>query len=272
MMKILNGSELAGFMKERQAKQVRGLVQADNVQPKLAIVQVKDDPVIDVYIKLKQAYGDDIGIAVDVHKITQESARETITELNADTSVHGIIVQLPLSDTSQQTEILNSVSLAKDVDGLADGSLYDPATPQAILWLLAGYNVELRGKDIVIVGRGPLVGSPLEKMMLASQLQVRSVDKAVTDLKNELVEADIIITATGQAGLITSEMIKEGAVVIDAGSAVENGAIKGDLDDEVLQRDDLKITPAKGGVGPLTVVALFDNVIKAARATITEDL
>ncbi|HEX8227000.1 MAG TPA: bifunctional 5,10-methylenetetrahydrofolate dehydrogenase/5,10-methenyltetrahydrofolate cyclohydrolase [Candidatus Saccharimonadales bacterium] len=264
-MKILDGRELAEFIKERQAKQVRALRQAHGTAPKLAIVVTIEHPAIDVYMRMKNRYGGDILIDVDIHRVKQSKALQTIAELNADDSVHGIIVQLPLEDPAQTDAIVDAVDPAKDVDALGARAVYDPATPMAILWLLAGYNVELRGKHVVLVGRGKLVGAPLERMLLASGIDVEVADSKTADLAATCLSADIIVTATGRPGLVTSDMIKQGAVVVDAGVAGEQGKTVGDLDAAVYDRDDLTITPTKGGVGPLTICALFDNVIRAAR-------
>lgn len=264
-MKLLNGLEIAGFIKERQAKQVRSLKQSNNIKPRLAIVQLKDDPVINTYVRLKSKYGQDVGIEVDVYKIEQKDAVTAIKRLNSDDNVHGIIVQLPLANTQQTDEILKTVSPKKDVDGLGSTKYFDPATPMAIMWLLAGYNVDLRQKDILLIGRGKLVGKPLEKMLKASNYNVRVAGRDTKDLTEETKKADIIITATGSPAIIYSNMIKEKAVIVDAGVASEDGKTVGDVADEVYKREDLTITPKKGGVGPLTVCALFDNVIKAAR-------
>ena len=151
-MKILNGLELVGFIKERQAHQVRSLRQSKSTVPKLAIIRTNPDPVVDSYMRLKQTYGSDIGVEVDVVTIDQSQALTAINDLNTDPTVYGIIVQIPIPDPSQTTQILNAVSLAKDVDGLAEGTTYDAPTPIAINWLLAGYNIGLEGKNIVIVG------------------------------------------------------------------------------------------------------------------------
>jgi methylenetetrahydrofolate dehydrogenase (NADP+) / methenyltetrahydrofolate cyclohydrolase len=264
-MKILNGSELAGFIKERQAKTVRGLIQADDVHPKLAIVQVKDDPVINTYVRLKKRYGADIGIEVDIHFIPQEEIAKLLQKLNADESVHGIIVQLPLTDTAQTDEIVNMVSADKDVDALGAKAKFDPATPMAIMWLLSGYNIDLAGKHVLLVGRGKLVGAPLEKMLLSGDIDVEVIDRGAKDLSEHTKQADIVITATGSPAILYSNMIKQNAVVVDAGVASEEGKTVGDLAADVYERDDLTITPTKGGVGPLTVCALFENVIRAAR-------
>lgn len=270
-MKLLNGKDLAGFIQERQAHQVRGLRQAGHVQPKLAIVVTVENPVIDVYMRMKKAYGADILIDTEVHHVKQPDAPAKIKELNADPSVHGIIVQLPLEDPSQTDEIVGLVAPEKDVDALGKHASYDPATPMAILWLLAGYNIDLAGKHVLLVGRGKLVGAPLERMLVASGVDVSVADRSTTDLKAEALKADVIITATGSPAILSPDMIKHGAIVVDAGVAGEEGKTVGDLAPEVYDRDDLTITPTKGGVGPLTVCALFENVIRAARTTLPKE-
>lgn len=269
-MKLLNGSELAGFIKERQAKQVRALRQADGVVPKLAIIRTNPDPVVDSYMKLKQGYGEDILVEVAVHTITQSEALDRIAALNADASVHGVIVQIPLPDPTQTSEILNTVATSKDVDGLASGTMFDPATPMAVLWLLAGYNVELQGKHIVVVGQGRLVGKPLTRILQDSGYEVEAVDKSVDDLGEVTKNADVLITATGVPGLITADMVKPNVVIVDAGVATDSNGLVGDVAADVRQLPNITITPEKGGVGPLTVCALFDNVIRAARASTSE--
>lgn len=266
-MKLLNGSELAGFIKERQAHEVRGLRQAWNVQPKLAIIVTVEHPAIQTYVRMKQRYGVDLLVDVDVHRVAQVEVPELIGRLNEDKTVHGIIVQLPLDDPSHTEDIVNLVAPAKDVDALGKNATLDPATPLAILWLLAGYNISFEGKKIVLVGRGKLVGAPLERMLLASGYDVQVVDRKTPDVAAVVSTADILITATGTPGLVTAAMIKENAVVVDAGVAGEQGKTVGDLAEDVYERDDLTITPTKGGVGPLTICALFDNVIRSARAT-----
>jgi len=264
-MKILNGSELAGFIKERQAHQVRGLRQSLGIQPKLAIIVTVDHPAIEIYVRMKQRYGADILVDVDVHRVEQTAVAALIKQLNEDKTVHGIIVQLPLADPSETDAICNLVDPGKDVDALGERAVYDPATPMAIMWLLAGYNIDFAGKHIVLVGRGKLVGAPLERILLAAGYDVASVDKETTDIAPIVKGADVIITATGNPNLISSDSIKQGAVVVDAGVAGEEGRTIGDLAADVRERDDLTITPEKGGVGPLTICALFDNVIRAAR-------
>ena len=263
-MKLLDGKELAGFIKERQAKDVRRL-RATKIFPKLAIVQVKDDPVINTYVRLKKSYGADIGIEVEQHLPEQANVPKLLEKLNADKAVNGIIVQLPLSNPAQTEEIVNMVAPQKDVDALGSKSQFEPATPMAILWLLAGYNVELKNKHILLIGRGKLVGEPLEKILKNSGHDVEVIGREVEDLAKHTKNADIIITATGSPAVLYPDMIKHGAVVVDAGVASESGKTVGDLSPEVYKRDDLTVTPERGGVGPLTVCALFENVIRAAQ-------
>ena len=260
-MRELNGSELAGFIKERQAKQVRALRQAWHINPRLAIVTDVENPVIETYMRLKQRYGADILIDVEIHRVPAGGALEVIQELNNRDDVQGIILQLPISNSDQTDELLESIREDKDVDGLRKRAIFQAATPTAISWLLAGYGVDLKGKKVAIVGRGRLVGAPLEKMWLKSDVDVTVFEKG--DDLSQLINYDIIVSATGVPGLIKSQMVKAKAVVVDAGTASENGKIVGDVSEEVRQRNDVIITPKKGGVGPLTVSALFDNVITA---------
>ena len=260
-MRELNGSELAGFIKERQAKQVRALRQAWHINPRLAIVTDVENPVIETYMRLKQRYGADILIDVEIHRVPAGGALEVIQELNNRDDVQGIILQLPISNSDQTEELLESIREDKDVDGLRKRAIFQAATPTAISWLLAGYGIDLKGKKVAIVGRGRLVGAPLEKMWLKSDVDVTVFEKG--DDLSQLINYDIIVSATGVPGLIKSQMIKPKTVVVDAGTASENGKIVGDASEEVRQRNDVIITPKKGGVGPLTVSALFDNVITA---------
>lgn len=264
-MKLLNGSELSGYIKERQAKQVRSLRQSWRVFPRLAILYTSNNPTIKTYMRLKHEYGADIGVIVDIYNPSESELLEQINKLNNDDSVHGIIIQLPLNNPNQVEEAVNAVNGEKDVDGLGINARFSPATAMAINWLLVGYNINLDEKRIAIVGNGRLVGSPLAKMWRDSKFDVSVFDSKTKNLSEALSSADIIVSATGVPGLIKNEMIKGGAVVVDAGTASEHGKIVGDLAEDVRERDDLSITPQKGGVGPLTVSALFDNVILSAR-------
>lgn len=270
-MKILNGTELASYIKQRQAQQVRALRQAHSIAPKLAIVVTVNNPVIETYMRLKERYGSDILVDVDIYRIEQTEVKKLLNKLSKDQTVHGVIVQLPLKDPAQTDVIVNLVDPSKDVDALGAKSTFEPATPMAIMWLLAGYNVNLAGKRVLLIGRGKLVGGPLEKLLSDSGIDVHVVDRETANLAEESQEADVIITATGSPSVLTSAMIKQGAVVVDAGVASEDGKTIGDVAKDVYTRDDLTITPTKGGVGPLTVCALFENVIRAAQRRAEKD-
>lgn len=266
MTKILDGSELVGYIKERQAHQVRALRQAFRVAPHLVIVKSKTaSPVIDTYVRMKIRYGEDILIETTVLTLDEAEMIERIKGLNEDEDVHGIIVQLPLDDTSNTDEILETIAPQKDVDGLGPRALFDSATAKAINWLLAGYAIDLKEKKIVLVGNGRLVGAPLARMWRESGYDVEVVTKNTENIAGILRQSNLIVTATGVPHLITSEMVAIGSVVVDAGTASEEGRIVGDIDETLRSRDDLTITPEKGGVGPLTVAGLFDNVITAAQ-------
>jgi methylenetetrahydrofolate dehydrogenase (NADP+)/methenyltetrahydrofolate cyclohydrolase len=256
-MKLLNGSELASYIKQRQIHQVRALRQARGIAPKLAIVVTVDNPVIETYMRLKERYGADILIDVEIHRVKQTEVKEILNMLSNDEEVQGIIVQLPLEDPAQTEAVVNLVAPEKDVDALGQKALFDPATPMAIMWLLAGYNIDL-------------AGAPLEKILRETGIDVQAVDRQTDGLAEKAQEADVIITATGSPAILKADMIKQGAVVVDAGVASESGKTVGDLADDVYERDDLTITPKKGGVGPLTVCSLFENVIRAAQRAAEE--
>ncbi len=266
--KILNGKELQSYIKERQLKQSRGLLQQQGVKPKMAILIVGEPSgSIKLYVGVKQKYGEDIEVDVEVINVDDiNQAKTAVENLNNDKNTHGIIVQLPMADEADPQELLDTISPNKDIDGLSSESNYEPATSNAVLWLLNGYNIELaQGKKIAIVGQGRLVGKPLFKAMSQADYLVEAIDNATPNPNEIIAEADIIITATGQPALITSDIVKNNAIVVDAGVAEVNGQQVGDVDDSVYERDDLTITPKnKGGVGPLTVSALFDNLLIAA--------
>lgn len=273
MTKFLVGRELAEYIKERQAKQVRNLRQAWGTIPKLVIVKSDQaSPVIEAYVRMKRKYSADILVETEVHSVSEVDMSALIERLNKDTSVHGMIVQLPLSKPEHTDEITALVAPEKDVDGLGPRAVFDSATATAISWLVVGYGIELSNKKIALVGNGRLVGAPLAKMWRASGYDVTVIDRATEDIAAVLRQSDVIVTAAGVPHLITSAMIKPGAVVVDAATTSEGGLIVGDVDESVRERDDVTITPEKGGVGPLTITSLFENVITAARTAAAQAL
>lgn len=259
-MKILNGKELAGFIKERQFTTVRGM----HTKPKLLIIRDSDNPVIMKYVNLKKQYGDDIGVIVeDFYAKNTAEIREKILAANTDDSINGIIVQLPITERKKTDELTSLINAKKDVDGLSGkDDAFDSATATAINWLLAGYDVNLKQSKIALVGRGKLVGAPLYKMWANSGFDVNVFGRG--DDLSMLRNYDVIVSATGVPHLITNEMVAPGAVVVDAGTASEDGVLVGDVDNSVRDRNDIAaITPHFGGVGPLTVTCLFEHVIEA---------
>lgn len=264
MTKLLDGRELSGYIKERQAHLVKSL-RAKKIFPKLLILRDNDSPVIGKYVALKKLYGEDIGVEV-VDKLEKDDSKlkNLVLEANKDDSISGIIIQLPLKNSQNPDEILNLIAPEKDVDGLSKNGKFDSATATAINWLLAGYNINLENQKIALVGRGRLVGAPLEKMFKNSNFNVTTFEKG--DSLDSLNTFDVIISATGVPGLLKNEHIKPGAVIVDAGTASEGGVLKGDLEESVRNREDLAaLTPKIGGVGPMTVTVLFDDVISASQ-------
>lgn len=253
-MKLLDGRQVAEYLQERHARTVRGL----GFIPGLAIIRMGDDAATTKYLAAKIRYGEEIGVPVMVFTETATTIKGRVKALNSQHPVTGIIVQLPLSDDRLTDEVLAAVDPAKDVDGLGPDSPYDAATPKAILWLLAAYNIDFTNKLIAVVGQGRLIGKPLADALKASGETIERIDIKTKGITAKVAAADIIIAATGTPTVITSAMIKPGAVVVDCGSPAS------ELSPELLERTDIMHTPNPGGVGPMTVAALFDNLLIAA--------
>ena len=263
-VKYLKGSELADYVKARQARQVRMLRQAHGIVPRLLIIHsINAGEVIQTYVRMKRLYGGDILVEVDVIACEQTEMPAVIERANADENIHGIILQLPLDDPSQTEALCSLIHPGKDVDGLGPRASFVSATAEAIDWLLAGHGVELPGKSIAIVGNGKLVGRPLSTMWRERGYEVQVCDKDTDDIDAVLLSSDVIVSATGVAKLLRDDNRPRRAVVVDAGTVSEDGRIVGDADPALQSRGDLTITPPKGGVGPLTIVLLFDHVIRA---------
>ncbi|QQR52549.1 bifunctional 5,10-methylenetetrahydrofolate dehydrogenase/5,10-methenyltetrahydrofolate cyclohydrolase [bacterium] len=253
-MKLLNGRELALFLQNRHASLVAGMT----VPPRLAIIRSQDNIAADKYLRAKSIYGAAIGAKVDVYSEAPADIIRRIKSLGDDPAVTGIIVQLPLPDDDLTNQALAAVPASKDVDGLGHNSPFEATTPKAVLWLLAAYDVPVQGK-IAVVGQGRLIGKPLADRLEAAGHNVLRCDIRTIDLANVLGDADMLFSATGQAHLITTHMIKTGAVVVDAGSPAP------EFEPAVYDRSDLILTPNPGGVGPMTVACLFDNLLIASQ-------
>lgn len=265
MLQYISGKEIADEQEIVQRAQVQ-LFEKKGIVPRLAIIQTVSSSVIDTYVRLKKKYSEQIGVEVVHYNIVPEEVETTITFLNNDPEIHGIIVQLPLDPSLNQDTVLNLVAKNKDVDGLTKESLFVPPTVQAILWLLEKYVTDLSHKKIALVGKGRLVGAPLERELLKRDITARVFTKE--DSLDDLYNFEVIISATGVPNLLTNIHIQSAAYVLDAGTAEENGAIHGDAADELYNRDDISITPTKGGVGILTVRALFENTLLACEKNI----
>ena len=257
---LLPGIAIAAREQERQANQIEGMT----VKPHLAIIQVGNDSASDAFVKVKQRYGEAIGVKVTLHKLDSKDLNAKLAQLNNDDTVHGIIVQLPLPAELNADEVLNQIEPAKDVDGLGADSQYASATPAAILGLLKEHQIDLADRKIAILGQGRLVGKPLAQILQDQGHQPTVFDEHSPNIAAELPKYNVIITATGQPGLLTSQMVAAGTVIVDAGTSRVDGRLVGDVDPELYERGDIQVSPVPGGVGPLTVCALFANLLQAA--------
>ncbi len=248
-MKLLNGSELTGYISERQAKQVRVLRQSHGVAPKMVVVRANSDMDSDSLTSVNKNYATGISVDLEIANVENSQIINEISKFNSDSSVHGIVVQLSPTD-SQTDNILNVVTPGKDVAGLGENTTFDTPTPLAIDWLLAGYNVDLRGKNIVIVGQGREVALPLAKRWQNSGLDPRLTTEKDQNLAELLRGADVLIISSELPGLKISELVKENAVIVDASGAVDNS----------------------DSIGDIATCALFDNVIRSAQASIKESV
>jgi methylenetetrahydrofolate dehydrogenase (NADP+) / methenyltetrahydrofolate cyclohydrolase len=260
---LLNGKDLAEYIKQRHFKQVQSL----GFSPVLAIIMsAQANAATRMYVKSsKSRYSQDIGATVEVHEVAGDTDKvvKLIGELNNSPEVQGIIVQLPFADLDVD-KALAEVNPSKDIDGLNPNSLFEPATPKAILWLLSSYAIEWKDKTVVVVGQGRVVGKPLADILERSQARVVRCDIDTSDLASETLKADIVVTAAGVPSLIRPGMVRPGAVIIDAGTTEMGGNLVGDVDHSLYDDETLKLTPNPGGVGPMTVAALFDNLLQAA--------
>lgn len=236
------------------------------VKPRLAIILIGNDPASILYIKMKRKIAEILGIKFDLFhlsdKVLQNEVEKLIMKLNQDKAITGIFIQLPLPSNLRREKILKLILSSKDVDGFYGN--FPAPTAQAILEILEFYKIEIKNKKIVIIGRGRLVGRPLEKLLRQMGIRPELVDKKTKNFKNILFGSDIIVTATGVPGLIKAEMVSKNTIIIDAGTAEANGKIVGDVEPLVY----LKVrsySPVPGGVGPVTVACLMRNIVEAAK-------
>ncbi|KKN33520.1 hypothetical protein LCGC14_0803000 [marine sediment metagenome] len=276
--KILDGKALANKLNLALQLEIKNTIDKTTVIPKLVTILVGKDPGSQIYIKIKQRTCEQVGIESELlqldEKISKEKLIEKINELNLNDTVHGILLQLPLPNSLRAftPEILEKISPEKDVDGLSllnKGKLFDydeelaPCTPKGIIKLLEHYNINLKGKEVVIINRSNLVGKPLIFMLLKRNATVTICHTSTLNLEDHMRRADILVVAVGRPNFVTKEKIKEGVIIIDVGTNRVDGKLCGDADlNDVLDKC-TAISPSPGGIGPLTVSFLLQNVFTA---------
>jgi methylenetetrahydrofolate dehydrogenase (NADP+) / methenyltetrahydrofolate cyclohydrolase len=279
MATIIDGKAVAAGIREQVAEEVAQFVSERGSPPGLATVLVGDDPASQIYVAGKHRACQEVGIASVGRELPGDTSQEellaVISELNADPAVHGIIVQLPLPAHLDAARATSAVNPAKDVDGLTptnagllvqgrDGLV--PATPAGVMELLRVHDTPLEGAHAVVVGRSDLVGKPVAFLLLAEHATVTICHSRTRDLAEVCRSADVLVAAVGRPRLVTGEMVREGATVIDVGMNRTDEGLVGDVDFEAAAAKARAITPVPGGVGPMTIAMLLRNTLKAARA------
>ncbi len=275
-MVLMSGRELALIIKEELGKEIK----QEKLKLTLAVVVVGNDDSSLKYINIKKQACKKVGIGFKVIKfkesVSEKKIIDVIARLNQDPKITGIIMQLPLPQEIDTNNILESISPNKDVDGLSSTNLGKlakgldglcPATPEGIINLLRYYQVPLVSKRVLVVGQSNLVGKPLALLLLREKATVTIANSKTRNLKELAQNAEIIISATGQAKLIKKGMVSKNAVVIDVGTSFIDGRVAGDVDFENVAKNASFITPNPGGVGPMTVAMLLSNVLKAYKLT-----
>ena len=273
---IIDGKAIAAKVRE----EVKRGVEQMGRKPGLATILVGDDPASAVYVRMKREDSAEVGIESFHHEpggdVAADELARLIRGLNADERVDGILLQLPLPDHLDQDEFIGLIDPSKDVDGLtaANAGLLMhsreeamvPCTPAGVMRLLEETGVELSGASAVVVGRSILVGKPMAQLLLAANATVTHCHSRTRDLPAVCREADVLVAAVGSPGLVTGDMVGEGAVVIDVGTNRTDDGLVGDVDFEAARERARAITPVPGGVGPMTRAMLLVNTLKAARA------
>ena len=278
-MALLDGKKLAGVVRNQVREQAKLFIEKWNRQPALHVVLVGEDAASQVYVRNKERFCRKAGLTSHTHNLPETTTAaelvELLEQLNADDTVDGMIVQLPLPNHINPGVVLNAIDPAKDVDGfhpvnlgrlLAGQSGLTPCTPSGCIALLDSAAVELTGANAVVVGRSTIAGKPMALMLLQRHATVTICHSRTQKLPHIVAEADLVIAATGQAELIKGEWIKKGATVIDVGmNRKADGSLVGDVEFEVAAARAALITPVPGGVGPMTVACLIANTLKAAQ-------
>ncbi|MBS3133102.1 bifunctional methylenetetrahydrofolate dehydrogenase/methenyltetrahydrofolate cyclohydrolase FolD [Candidatus Woesearchaeota archaeon] len=269
--KLIDGKEIAKKIREGIKKEVSAMAK----KPGLAAIIVGENPASKIYVGIKRRTCDEVGIYSEEHKLPEKTSEEELLELirklNADDKIHAILLQLPVPNHINSEKALSAIALEKDVDGFSPVNIgrlvsgnesFVPCTPKGIIRLLEETGIEIEGKNAVVVGRSNIVGKPTASMLLNRNATVTVCHSRTKNLGKITKQADILVVAVGKANMITKDMVKEGAVVIDVGMNDVDGKLTGDVDFENVKEKASWITPVPGGVGPMTVAMLLENTVK----------
>jgi methylenetetrahydrofolate dehydrogenase (NADP+)/methenyltetrahydrofolate cyclohydrolase len=278
-MQLIDGKSLSKKVRLSVKAEVEQLKKTKNIVPGLAVVIVGDDPASHSYVAMKERACKEVGIYSITHKmpksITQNEIIEIITMMNRNPHIHGILVQLPLPPHIDTNKILEVIDPRKDVDGfhaynvgrmVTNLDSFVACTPLGVIKMFEEYGIELEGKDVVVVGASNIVGKPMASLLINRNATVTVTHIYTKDLASHTRRADIIIVGVGRPNLITEDMVKEGATIIDIGiNRLEDGSLVGDVDFEGVSGKCAYITPVPGGVGPMTIAMLLSNTLKASK-------
>jgi len=282
-LQLLDGKALSEKIKQNLKIEIDEFKKQTKTTPGLAVILVGDDAASHTYVEMKARACEKVGIYGITHKmpidISEQDILSTVEMINNNPKIHGLLVQLPLPKHIDTVKLLEAIDPAKDVDGfhpynfgrLNQGlDTFVPCTPLGVMELLAEYGIDPKGKDCVVVGASNIVGKPMTALLLNAGATVTICHIFTKDLKAHTKNADIVLVGVGKPGLITADMIKEGAIVIDIGISKVDGKIVGDADYEAISPKCSYITPVPGGVGPMTIAMLLSNTLKAAKAQTKE--
>ena len=279
MAEIISGKIVAEKLRGEISEEVSNFKEINGYAPGLAVIVVGDNPASAVYVRNKHKACLDVGITsyqIELeHSTSEDELLGRIDELNKNDNVHGILVQLPLPGHISEERVLNSISPDKDVDAFHPINVgkimignYDllPCTPAGVMELLKHYNVDVQGKNCVVIGRSNIVGKPMSMLLMEKNGTVTICHSKTKNLEKICRDADIIVVAIGKPEFLTADMVKPGAVVIDVGiNRMPDGKLAGDVDFESVEKIASKITPVPGGVGPMTITMLLKNTLAAAK-------
>ena len=278
-MQLIDGKSLANKVQTSVGSEVEQLKQEKNIVPGLAVILIGDDPASHAYVKMKAKACEKVGFYSITHSmpdtISQEEIIATIEMMNGNPRIDGILVQLPLPKHVDTDKILEVIDPKKDVDGfhpynvgrlVANLDSFVACTPLGVMKMFKEYNIDLKGKDVCVVGASNIVGKPMASLLLNANATVTITHIFTKDLKAHTLKADIVVVGVGVPGLIKEDMIKDGAIVIDIGiNRIEDGSLVGDVDFKNVSPKCSYITPVPGGVGPMTVAMLLSNALKSAK-------